>query len=27
MDFEDYKKIVGYDQWESLDRRLAGPPQ
>jgi len=27
MDFEDYKKIVGYDQWESLDSRLAGPPQ
>jgi hypothetical protein len=25
MDFEDYKKIVGYDRWESLDRRFGGP--
>ena len=24
MDFEDYKKLVGYDKWESIDERF-GP--
>jgi 2-methylisocitrate lyase-like PEP mutase family enzyme len=23
MDFEDYKKLVGYDKWESIDERFA----
>jgi dihydroorotate dehydrogenase subfamily 1 len=23
MDFEDYKKVVGYDKWESVDERFA----
>jgi len=23
MDFEDYKKLVGYDTWESIDERFA----
>ena len=23
MDFEDYKKLVGYDKWESVDERFA----
>src|SRR5215475_9533121 len=26
MDFEDYKKVVGYDKWERIDARFA-PPQ
>ena len=26
MDFEAYKKLVGYDKWESIDERFA-PPQ
>jgi 2-methylisocitrate lyase-like PEP mutase family enzyme len=25
MDFEVYKKVVGYDQWESVDERFAPP--
>jgi len=24
MDFEDYKKVVGYDKWEAIDSRFAG---
>ena len=23
MDFEEYKKVVGYDKWESVDERFA----
>src|SRR5262249_44218265 len=23
MDFEDYKKLVGYDEWQSVDERFA----
>jgi len=23
MNFEDYKKVVGYDKWESVDERFA----
>jgi hypothetical protein len=23
MDFETYKKVVGYDKWESVDDRFA----
>jgi len=23
MDFEHYKKVVGYEQWESVDARFA----
>jgi 2-methylisocitrate lyase-like PEP mutase family enzyme len=23
MDFEDYKRVVGYDKWESVDERFA----
>jgi hypothetical protein len=23
MDFEEYKKVVGYDKWESVDDRFA----
>ena len=23
MDFEDYKKLVGYDKWQSIDERFA----
>ena len=23
MDFEEYKKVVGYDKWESVDERYA----
>ena len=26
MDFEDYKRLVGYDNWERIDDRFA-PPQ
>ena len=26
MDFEDYKKLVGYDKWESIDERFAPKP-
>jgi 2-methylisocitrate lyase-like PEP mutase family enzyme len=26
MDFEDYKKLVGYDKWESIDRRFGTSP-
>jgi hypothetical protein len=26
MDFEDYKKVVGYDKWESVDERFAPRP-
>jgi len=26
MDFEDYKKLVGYDKWASIGERFA-PPQ
>jgi hypothetical protein len=22
MDFEEYKKVVGYDKWESIDSRF-----
>jgi 2,3-dimethylmalate lyase len=25
MDFEDYKKLVGYDRWESIDARFGAP--
>jgi 2-methylisocitrate lyase-like PEP mutase family enzyme len=27
MDFEDYKKTVGYDKWESIDDRFAYQPK
>jgi hypothetical protein len=23
MDFEEYKKVVGYDKWERIDARFA----
>jgi hypothetical protein len=23
MDFEDYKKLVGFDEWASIDERFA----
>jgi len=23
MNFEEYKKVVGYDKWESVDERFA----
>ena len=23
MDFEEYKRVVGYDEWESIDNRFA----
>jgi 2-methylisocitrate lyase-like PEP mutase family enzyme len=26
MDFEEYKKVVGYDRWENLDDQFT-PPQ
>jgi len=26
MDFEEYKKVVGYDRWERLDDQFT-PPQ
>jgi hypothetical protein len=26
MDFEEYKKVVGYDRWQNLDDQFA-PPQ
>jgi hypothetical protein len=22
MDFEDYKRLVGYDKWEAIDQRF-----
>ena len=25
MDFEDYKKLVGYDKWQDIDERFAPP--
>lgn len=27
MDFEHYKKVVGYDTWESVDNRFGWPPK
>jgi len=25
MDFEEYKKLVGYDKWQDIDERFAPP--
>ena len=25
MDFEDYKKLVGYDDWAEIDEKFAPP--